>query len=118
MKIDLSGNQLTIQLSSTERLLAFHIGSTITIPLTHIKTATNDEPASNWKEIRAPGAFIPGLIKSGTYYTDHGREFWYVTRSKDYLVLELKDEYYKRIILTIDRSEALAHQIQAAIATS
>jgi hypothetical protein len=118
MKIDLTNKQLTIQLTATERLLAFHISSAITIPVTHIATATNEEPASNWKEIRAPGAFIPGLIKSGTYYTDRGREFWYVTRSTDYLILELKDEYFKRIILTIDDSEALARQIQAAIATS
>jgi hypothetical protein len=116
MKIDLLGGQITIQLSTTERFLAFHIASAITIPLANITSATNDEPASNWKEIRAPGAFVPGLIKSGTYYTDRGREFWYVTRSKDYLTLDLKDEYYKRIILTIDNSEALARQIQAAIA--
>ena len=45
MKIDLTNKQLTIQLSGTERLLGFHIGAAITIPVTHIKTATNDEPA-------------------------------------------------------------------------
>jgi hypothetical protein len=118
MKIDVSNHQIIIHLSGTERLWAFHLGSTITIPAAHIKSVSNAEPASNWKEIRAPGTFIPGVIKSGTYYSDRGREFWYVTREKDYLILELKDEYYKWITLTIDNSETLAHQIQAAIANS
>lgn len=118
MKIDVSARQVIIQLSGTERFWAFHLGSAITIPVAHIKSVTNAEPASNWKEIRAPGTFIPGVIKSGTYYSDRGREFWYVTREKDYLILELKDEYYKWITLTIDDSEALAQQIQAAIANS
>ncbi|WP_019501126.1 PH domain-containing protein [Pseudanabaena sp. PCC 6802] len=118
MQIYVSNQEVKIQLSGTERFWAFHIGSTITIPVAHIKSVSTAEPASNWKEIRAPGAFIPGFIKSGTYYSDRGREFWYVTREKDYLILELKDEYYKWITLTIDNSEALARQIQAAIANS
>ena len=27
-----------------------------------------------------PVTFIPGVIKAGTYLTNRGKEFWYVTR--------------------------------------
>ena len=35
------------------------------------------------KEIKAPGTSIPGLIKAGTFYSNRGKEFWYVTKGKD-----------------------------------
>jgi len=44
------------------------------------------------------GTYLPEVIKAGTYYTPRGKEFWYVTK-KGCLVLELRDEPYKRIIL-------------------
>jgi hypothetical protein len=53
-----------------------------------------------------PEFFLPGVIKTGTYYTDQGKEFWYVTQDRNYLILELKDEPYKRIILTLNNNES------------
>jgi hypothetical protein len=37
-------------------------------------------PPSTLKHVRAPGTYVPGLIKAGSYYTSRGREFWFVTR--------------------------------------
>ena len=45
------------------------------IPLQNIKNVSAELPKPTWKEIKAPGTFIPGLIKAGTYYTDKGQEF-------------------------------------------
>jgi hypothetical protein len=53
-----------------------------------------------------PEFFLPEVIKTGTYYTDQGKEFWYVTQDRNYLILELKDEPYKRIILTLNNNES------------
>lgn len=105
MNLSITGDQLWIELEWYEQLWAFTLDKTLKIPLAHIEAVTTEEPQSNWAEIRAPGTFLPGVIKAGTYYTRNGKEFWYVTRDKDYLTLNLKEEPYKRIIITIDRNQ-------------
>ena len=84
------------------------------IPLKHIVSVTTQIPKPTWKEVKAPGTFIPGLIKAGTYYTDKGKQFWFVTKGKGILNLELKNESYKRIILGIDSNVKWAKKISDA----
>jgi hypothetical protein len=111
MNLTIFGDRLQIELEWYEQLWAFTLNKTFDIPLSHIQRATTEEPQSSWMELRAPGTFLPGIIKAGTYYTRQGKEFWYVTKDTDYLVLELKDESFKRIILTIDQSVAWVERI-------
>lgn len=111
MNLSIVGDNLQIELEWYEQLWAFTLHKTFEIPLAHIKRATTEEPSSNWQEIRAPGTFVPGVIKAGTYYTRKGREFWYVTKDKDYLVLELKNEPFKKFVLTVEKSENWAEKI-------
>ena len=81
------------------------------IPLKNIKRVTTEMPKPTWKEIKAPGTHIPGLIKAGTYYTDHGKEFWYVTKGKGILTIDLKNESYKRLVLGLDNNVKWAKKI-------
>lgn len=111
MNLNLSENKLQIELEWFEQLWAFTLNKTIEIPLPRITRVTTEEPQSNWSEIRAPGTFLPGVIKAGTYYTRRGREFWYVTDDKNYLTLEIDNEYYKRIVLTFVGNEVWADRI-------
>lgn len=117
MNLSVSDNVLQIELEWYEQIWAVKLDKTIEIPLIHIEQATADEPLSSWKELRAPGTFLPGVIKAGTYYTSRGREFWYVTSDKNYLTLELRDEPYRRIVLTLDHSVAWVERINRAIAS-
>jgi hypothetical protein len=94
--------KLQIEFSFKEQLLAVRFHKVWQIPLINITQATTELPPTTWKEIRAPGSFVPGLIKAGTYYTDRGKEFWYVTRKNNFgnvLTIDLKDEPYQRIVL-------------------
>lgn len=111
MNINIVDNKLQMEWELFEQFFAFQFSKNFLIPLEHIELATTEEPQSSWSELRAPGTFIPGLIKAGTYYTSRGKEFWYVTKQEDYLSLELKNENYKRIILTIDDSETWVERI-------
>lgn len=112
MNLTITQDKLQIELEWFEQLWAFHLHKLISIPLTHISNVTTDEPQSTWAEIRAPGTFLPGVIKAGTYYTRRGKEFWYVTSERNYLTLELQHEPYQRIILTTDNNENWAEQIK------
>ena len=114
MNFSIIDNKLRIDLDWYEQLWAFTWDKTFEIPLTHIENATTNEPPSSWTEIRAPGTFLPGVIKAGTYYTPRGKEFWYVTKDRDYLVLELRDESFKKMIFTLDQSQWWVEQILQA----
>lgn len=112
MQLSISDDQLKIDLDWWERFWAFYYNADLHIPLSHIKQVSIEEPSSSWADARLPGTYLPGVIKAGTYYTDRGKEFWYATRSGRYLVLELENEFYKKIVLTIDQNQLWATRIQ------
>ena len=112
MKISIVKDELRISFSLSKKILS--VKGSFKIPLKHIVRVTTLKPKQTWKEIKAPGTFIPGLIKAGTYYTDKGREFWFVTKGKKILNLELKNESYKRIILGLDSNVKWAKKISEA----
>ncbi|HTL89119.1 MAG TPA: PH domain-containing protein [Leptolyngbya sp.] len=112
MQLSISDSQLKIDLNGWERVWAFYFNADLSIPLNHIIQVSTSEPLSSWTDMRMPGTSLPGVIKAGTYYTDRGKEFWYATRSGRYLVLELENEFYKRIILTVDQNQFWADRIQ------
>jgi hypothetical protein len=114
MKLTIYNEKLKIDLKDLQKVLAIRGG--FKIPLEHIVKATTETPETSWREIRAPGTYLPGVIKAGTYYTPRGREFWYATK-KGCLVLELKNESYKRIVLSIDGNKQWAERINKAIST-
>ena len=111
MNLKISNNRLYIELEWYEQLWAFTLNQTFEILLDHIEQVTTEEPLSNWAELRAPGTFLPGVIKAGTYYTKQGKEFWYVTKDKNYLTLELVNEPYKRMVFTLNENEVWQERI-------
>lgn len=122
MELKLENKVLNIILGGQEQLWSAHLGKTITVDLKHICNVTTGNPDGLWDGIRAPGTFVPGLIRAGTYYTARGREFWYVTRQENglnqsrVLTLDLtSNEYYKRIVLSIRECETWGDRIQNAI---
>ncbi|WGV28640.1 hypothetical protein [Halotia branconii] len=106
MYMSIVEQKLQIEFTWKEQLLAVRFQKKWEIPLAHIQQVTIAKPQSNWKDLRAPGTLIPGVIKAGTYYTQRGKEFWYVNRQTNYLTIELQNESYKRIILTIDNNQS------------
>jgi len=118
MNLNIVDQKLRIELEWYEQLWAFTLDKVWQIPLNHITSVSTDEPPSSWTEIRAPGTALPGVIKAGTYYSSRGKEFWYVTRDRDYLVLGLRDEAYQKIVLTLDQNQLWAERIQQAQASS
>ncbi|PSN13494.1 hypothetical protein C7293_15670 [filamentous cyanobacterium CCT1] len=114
MQLSLNQNQLTIQLEWYEQLLAFTLHNPIVVPLDHLLQVTTEEPPSRWTDLRAPGTHLPGVIKAGTYYTRQGREFWYATVDRHFLVLELREEPYQKIVLTVENHREWLDRITQA----
>ena len=125
MDINLTNDTIEILLEPMERLWSAHLSQRIKIPLESVQAvelAPLDTawPGETWRELRAPGTHVPGLIKAGTYYTERGREFWYVladqTRDQSCLRLEMAEGYYKRVVLGLAEPQMWRSRIQAAIA--
>lgn len=114
MQLTRTPTHLDIHLDGYERLWAFHLGSCIEVPLGDIIEVSTDLPPSTWRELRAPGTFLPGVIKAGTYYTERGREFWYVM-NPSILTIDIRDGYYKRIVLSLSDNEAWRTEIADCI---
>ena len=117
MQVSINNNNFCLELNFWEKLWSLQFQHPWQIPLSHIQGATTTAPVSNWQqldwqEFKLPGTFVPGVIKAGTYYSNRGREFWYVTQDQNYLTLELKDEFYRRIILTVEQNQILASQLE------
>lgn len=114
MQLVIEASRLTLTLEGTERLWAFKLGP-ISVPREHVVRAEVALPPSTWKELRAPGTMLPGVIKAGTYYTGRGKEFWYAVRSRkdNPLTIELQEESYRRLVLTIDDAANWAERINA-----
>ena len=102
MKLEIIKDLLQIKFSTTEKILAIH--GSLEIPLSHIVQATGMMLEPTWMQIKMPGTHLPGIIKAGTYYTNRGKEFWYLTRGNEVLRLELQGESYDRIILGVKDS--------------
>jgi hypothetical protein len=80
--------------------------SQITIPKENVINAYPNQESLKWIEgLRMPGTHIPGLITSGTYILKDGTIFCDVSDPKKSIVVELKDEHYKKLIIEVENVE-------------
>ena len=96
-----------------EKVLSVH-GSFRT-PLEQVESVSTGVLRQSWRDLRVPGTFLPWVVKAGTYLTERGREFWYVTRNRGFLTIELKNGSYKRIVLGLNDNQHWADQIESSV---
>lgn len=98
MKLIKRANNLVINLTFWEKVFSLH--GDFTIPKNKIKSIKKGPPKQTIFELKIPGTYLPSVIKAGTFVNKRGREFWLVTRtSTNVYTVELKDSYYKRLVL-------------------
>jgi hypothetical protein len=105
---------LRIELEGQEQLWA--LKGHIDIPKKHILYAEWCEYFDDWKkyEVRLPGTYAPGFLAAGSFWTENGWDFLYVTHpkgltnpvAKEVLVIETDLDKYRRVILSTDYAEA------------
>ena len=83
------------------------------MPVSHIVGASLSEPPRGWA-LHAPGTSVPGVVKCGTFYGRGGCEFWLYeprTKGRKALVLELRDEPYRRLVLSVSDGRVWAERL-------
>jgi hypothetical protein len=77
--------------------------SQLIIPQEHVLNAhQNLESIKGWHGWRAPGTYIPSIITAGTFYKEGNKIFWDVANKDNSIIVELKDEDYKQLIIEVE----------------
>jgi hypothetical protein len=100
--LSITGGRLRIRLTFTEKIFSLH--GDFSISGSDIVSA-KPVKAKLWaKELRVPGTFFPWLIKAGTYVSlsGNGRSFWFSRWRGGHIQIELRNHWYKRIVLSLD----------------
>ena len=106
MQLHVDQQRMRIAFTFWEKVWGFH--GSFDIHLTHVKELKTGLPSTGWMDFKMLGAFIPGVMKTGTYFSKRGKEFWYVTRgNKKYLTIELENERYKRVVLSLPMGSSI-----------
>ena len=94
--------------------------SQLTIPLTHIKNAHVDtDPAMGWFQgVKLGGTDIPNVFRAGTFYQQGELVFWDVHEPANTIVIELKHERYKKLIIEVADPQREAQKINKAVKSS
>lgn len=113
-KLELTADELVVHMTLWESLAALQ--KSIRVPLSHVRGATDDAGfSSDSLGLRLPGTAVPGLIYAGTFIKGGDRQFAFMTRKTQPVVIELANERWARIILGVDDPRATASRINAAV---
>lgn len=94
-------NEFLFKVNGMHKLWAFK--SQLTIPSENIINAhQNIDSIKDWKGWRAPGTSIPSIITAGTFYKDGNKIFWDVSNIENCIIVDLKDEDYKQLIIEVE----------------
>jgi hypothetical protein len=117
--VDLSvaEGKLILHVRGADRLWA--LKSSLEIPLRHVSTVKADPTiARGWYHgLRMPGTNIPGVLTAGTFYQHGQRIFWDVHNPENTIVIELRDEQYKELIVEVSDPQSAVKLIQTWIGT-
>ncbi len=97
MEIVLGAEEMVVKLGVLEKIASVKF-TDIRVPRKDVVRAEAAVPESSWRELRIPGTYFPGLIKAGSYSTPRGFEFWYVTKKRSPISINIANHTYARLI--------------------
>jgi len=105
-------DSLAIELNRWERLGALH--DSFTIPWSHIDRATAIKDL--WPHVRgwrAPGTGLPHVILLGRMRYRDGKDFTAIYKSLPGVILELRDEPFRRILASTPDAQAIVNRVMS-----
>jgi hypothetical protein len=117
-EVELAQDALIVHVEGMDRLFALR--SRLEVPLSHVEgaEADPDEARRRWHGIMERGIWVPGPITAGTYYQEGELVFWDVHDPEKTVVIHLKDERYRRLVIEVEDPEATVGRINEATGAS
>lgn len=117
--VEIDGTDLRVHLGGASGKLAWK--SEVTVPLADVREARVESASAARTEQGAKdywpvhGAFVPGVVREGTFGKGDDKEFWYVHEHKgDVVVVELEHDEYARLVVEVDQPAETAAAVNAA----
>lgn len=95
------------------------LGRPVDVPMGHVSSVAEIElpGAGRWFQgIRIAGIQIPGLITSGLFRQDSELTWWDVRRSRNVLVITLRDERIAKLVIEVGDPAAVTIAVARASA--
>jgi hypothetical protein len=102
-----TATETTFEIIGLHKLWA--LKNEIKIPNEHIVKAYQDtDKIKNWYAAKLLGTNMPYFLNAGTFYQDGGIIFMDVANKQNAIIIDLKDEKYKQLIIEVaDPSAAI-----------
>lgn len=112
--IQIANGEMTIDVLGVDKLLA--LKSKITVPLTSVKSVRQD-PDFRMTGIafKAPGTYIPGLVRMGTFFAGGKKYFWDVTDKANVVAISLENAPYDELVVDVENPKEAVKYIQESI---
>ncbi len=111
--VEVAGERVQLEVLGWHKLWAFR--GRLEFPLDHVANARRWEGKAKWFHgIRAPGTNLPGVIIAGTYHWRGEHVFYDVSDFRRALVIELKDEWFARVVVEVADPDSVLEQFNAA----
>lgn len=116
--IEITQRLLVVNVTGIDRFLA--LKSRLEVPLEHVAGVELRPEAARawWHGFRMPGTQIPGVVAAGSFYQSGECVFWDVHDPDKTIAIQLRDEYYTKLVIQVEDPKATATAIKAAMSTS
>ncbi|NHU84879.1 hypothetical protein GWK18_04595 [Kocuria sp. JC486] len=111
-KVTITPESLVVETIGLDKLWA--VKKSLTVPWAHVRGAAHTpevkDQAKGW---RGPGLRWRDKL-TGTFHADDARQFWNVSGYQDAITIDLVDEPYSQVIISIDDPVGTAERINTA----
>jgi hypothetical protein len=101
VQITKNQNEFVFEIKGIHRIWAFENEIKI-LKENIVNVYKKEDKKSFWIGWRAPGTSFPWLITSGTFIKNGERNFWDVCKSKNAIVVELKNSSFNKLIIEVE----------------
>ena len=114
-RIEIAEGRLKVEMLGWDKIWA--LKSRLDFPLEHVVGARRweKEKDKGWRGLRAPGTNLPGVIVAGTYHRKGQHIFYDVHDFDRAIVIELRDEWYARLVVEPADPEATLRLLPDAL---
>jgi hypothetical protein len=113
-EVEIAQDALIVHLQGMDRLFALR--SRLEVPLSQVAGAEVDpeEARRRWHGIMERGIWLPGPITAGTFFQEGELVLWDVHDPEKTLVIQLKDERYRRLVIEVEDPQATVARVNEA----
>ena len=111
--VHITPDRVVIEMLGWDKL--WSLKSRIEVPLAHVR-GTRAAAGERVRGLRMPGTYVPGLITAGTFRHNGQWEFWAVRGGQRAVAIELRDEFYSRLVVEVPDPVATLAALREALA--